>query len=189
MDKEGGYVNRPPLLVGDKYDYWKSRMIVFLKSIDSRTWKAVLKGWSHPVIVDKEGKSTLALKAEKDWSKEEDVLALGNSKALNALFNGVEPNMFKLIKQCTVAKDAWQILEVYNEGTKKVKMAKLQLLTTKFENLRMKEDETIHDFHMNVMDIANSSKSLGEKMSEEKLVRKILRSLTIVCQVDQSIVG
>ncbi|MCI10390.1 gag-protease polyprotein, partial [Trifolium medium] len=167
----------PPLLDGDNYDYWKSRMIAFIKSIDSRTWKAVLKGWSHPVIVDKEGKSTLELKAEEDWSKEEDEQALGNSKALNVLFNAVDINMFKLIKKCTVAKEAWEILRVFNEGTKKVKMAKLQLLTTKFENLRMKDDEGIQEFHMNIMDIANSSESLGEKMSEEKLVRKILRSL------------
>ncbi|MCH79532.1 gag-pol polyprotein [Trifolium medium] len=177
MEKEGGYVNRPPLLDGDNYDYWKSRMIAFLKSIDFRTWKAVLKGWSHPVIADKEGKSTLELKAEEDWSKDDDEQALANSKALNALFNGVDTKMFKLIKHCTVAKDAWEILKTYNEGTKKVKMAKLQLLTTKFENLKMKDDERIHDFHMNLMDIANSSESLGEKMSEEKLVRKILRSL------------
>jgi hypothetical protein len=42
--------------------------------------------------------------------------------------------MFKLIKHCVVAKDAWEVLKTYNEGTKKVKMAKLQLLTTKFEN-------------------------------------------------------
>ncbi|MCI09416.1 gag-pol polyprotein, partial [Trifolium medium] len=129
-------------------------MIAFLKSIDSRTWKAVLKGWSHPVIVDKEDKSTLELKAEEDYTK-----------------------MFKLIKHCIVAKEAWEILKTYIEGTKKVKMDKLQFLTTKFENLKMKDDETIHDFHMNVMDIANSSESLGEKMPEEKLVRKILRSL------------
>ncbi|MCH82645.1 gag-protease polyprotein [Trifolium medium] len=152
-------------------------MVAFLKSIDSKTWKAVLKGWTPPVIIDKEGKSTHALKAEEDWSKEEDALALGNSKALNALFNGVDTKMFKLIKHCIIAKDAWEVLKTYNEGTKKVKMAKLQLLTTKFETLKMKEDETIHDFHMNIMDIANSSESLGEKMSEEKLVRKILRSL------------
>ncbi|MCI31862.1 gag-protease polyprotein, partial [Trifolium medium] len=129
------------------------------------------------VMVDKEGSSTLELKPEEDWSKEEDELALGNSKALNALFNGVDKNMFRLIKQCTVAKDAWEILKTTHEGTSKVKMSKLQLLTTKFENLRMKEDETIHDFHMNVLDIANTFDSLGEKIAEEKLVRKVLRSL------------
>src|ERR1044072_480726 len=56
-------------------------------------------------------------------------------------------------------------------------MSRLQMLTTKFENLRMKEDETIHEFHMNILEIVNTSGALGEKMSEENLVRKILRSL------------
>lgn len=41
----------------------------------------------------------------------------------------------------------------------------------------MKEDESIHDFHMNIIEIFNASSALGEKMSEAKLVRKILRYL------------
>jgi hypothetical protein len=41
----------------------------------------------------------------------------------------------------------------------------------------MKEDESIHDFHLSILDIGNSFESLGEKMSDEKLARKILRSL------------
>jgi len=41
----------------------------------------------------------------------------------------------------------------------------------------MMEDENIHDYHLNILDIANSFDSLGEKMSDEKLVRKIIRSL------------
>jgi len=41
----------------------------------------------------------------------------------------------------------------------------------------MKEDETIRDYYMNVLDIANSFDSLGEKVSNEKLIRKILISL------------
>jgi len=44
MDREEGFVNRPPLLDGSNYDNWILRMSAFLKSIDSRTWKAVLKG-------------------------------------------------------------------------------------------------------------------------------------------------
>jgi hypothetical protein len=85
--------------------------------------------------------------------------------------------MFKLIKKCLSAKEAWEILMTCYEGTSKVKMSKLQLLTTKFENLRMKEEESIQDFHMNLLDIANSFEALGERMSDEKLSRKILRSL------------
>ncbi|KAK2357392.1 gag-protease polyprotein [Trifolium repens] len=172
MDMEGGSAGRPPLLDGTNYDYWKSRMMAFLKSMDSQTWKAVIKGWEHPVM-----RGTTNLKPEENWSKKEDELALANNKALNALFSGVDKYMFRLIKQCTVAKDAWEILKTTHEGTPKVKMSRLQLLTTKFENLRMKEDESVHDFHMNMIDFSNSFDSLGEKIPEEKLVRKILRSL------------
>jgi len=41
----------------------------------------------------------------------------------------------------------------------------------------MLEDESIQDYHLNILHIANSFESLGEKISEEKLVRKIIRSL------------
>src|SRR4030066_2260851 len=177
MDKEGGLLNKPPLLDGFNYDYWKSRMSAFLKSIDSKTWKDVLKGWEHSVVVNAEGVRTTDLKPEEDWSKEDDQLALGNFRTLNALFNGVDKNIFRLIKQCTVAKDAWEILKTAHEGSSKVKMSRLQLLTTKFEELKMKDDESIQYIHMNILDMENSFDSLGEKLSEDKLVRKILRYL------------
>jgi len=177
MDKEGGFVNRPLLLDGSNYDYWKSRMSAFLKSIDNKTWKAVLKGWEHPVALDKVGNKTTVLKLEEEWTTAEEELTLGNSKVLNALFNGVDKNMFRLIKQCTVAMDAREILKTAHEGTSKVKSVKLQLLITKFENMKMQEDENIQDYYMNILDIANSFDSLGEKLTDEKLVRKILRSL------------
>jgi hypothetical protein len=96
---------------------------------------------------------------------------------LNALYNGVDKNMFRLIKRCTQAKEAWEILRTTQEGTSKFKNSRLQMLTTKFENLKMKEDETVHDFYMTVLDFANTFDSLGEKLSEEKMVRKMLRSL------------
>jgi len=159
-------VNKPPLLDGSNYDDWKSRMSAFLKFINSKTWKAVLKGQEYPVVLDKDGNKTVDMKPEEEWSKEEDELDFENSKALNALFHGVDKNMFRLIKQCTMAKDAWEFLKTTHEGTSKVKMSRLQLLTTKFENLKMMEDENIQDFYMNVLDMANSFDSLGKKMSD-----------------------
>jgi len=72
MDKEGEFVNIPPLLDGSNYDYWKSRMSAFLKSIDNKTWKVVLRGWEHPVVLDKDGNKTAVLKPEEEWSTAED---------------------------------------------------------------------------------------------------------------------
>jgi len=77
-----------------------------LKSIDIKIWKAVLKGWEHPVVLDKDGHKTEVLKAEEEWSAPEDEQALAHSRALNAIFNGVDKNMLTMIKQCNVAKDA-----------------------------------------------------------------------------------
>jgi len=103
-------MNSPPLLDGTNYDCWKSRMSAFLKSIDSKTWKVVLKSWEHHVVFDADGNMTDALKPEEEWFVAEDELVLRNSKALNVLFNGVDKNMFRLIKQCTVAKLLMKVL-------------------------------------------------------------------------------
>lgn len=152
-------------------------MVDFIKSMDNKAWKSVVKGWDPSMTRDKDGEITYMLKAEEDWDDEDDKLAHGNSKALNFLFNGVDKNIFRLINNYIVAKYAWGILKTSHEGTSKVKLSRHQLLTTKFENLRMKEDESIHDFHMNIIEIANASSALWGKMSKAKLARKILRSL------------
>ena len=62
------------------------------------------------------------------------------------------------------------------KGTDAVHESRLELLTAKFENLRMSEDQTTSDFNGRLCDIANESFALGEKIREEKLVKKALRS-------------
>ncbi|GAA0167549.1 hypothetical protein LIER_40401 [Lithospermum erythrorhizon] len=99
------------------------------------------------------------------------------SKALNVIFCAVDVEVFKLISSCTVAKEAWEILEIAYEETQKVRMSRLQQLTTRWETLRMEEDETIATYNSKIKDIANESFALGERRSNEKLVRKVLRTL------------
>lgn len=79
-------------------------MIAFLKSMDKKIWKAIIKGWKHLVSTSQDG--TPILKPEAEWSNAEDEEALGNSKSLNSLFNDVGRNMFRLINTCTEAKEA-----------------------------------------------------------------------------------
>ncbi|KAK2363063.1 gag-protease polyprotein [Trifolium repens] len=150
-------------------------MVAFLKSMDQKAWREIITRWNHPRVTTADGSTSL--KGVADSSPEEETEASGNSKALNAIFNGVDENMFKLINTCTEAKQAWEILQTAHEGTSRVRMSKLQLLTIKFENLRMEDEETISEFNTRVRDIGNSSFALGEKIPEEKLARKILRSL------------
>ncbi|CAM8893875.1 unnamed protein product [Rhodiola kirilowii] len=112
--KEGQSTNRPPLLEGSNYAYWKSKMKAFLKSLDEKAWRAVLVGWTEPMMANPEG--VVMPKPEALWSEADDVAAIGNSKALNAIFHGVDENVFKLIAECEVAKEAWDILRIAYEG-------------------------------------------------------------------------
>ena len=48
-------------------------MIDFLKAMDNKAWKAILKGWKYHVvkIIDKDGKEieTDTIKPEEEWNK------------------------------------------------------------------------------------------------------------------------
>ncbi|XP_012842439.1 PREDICTED: uncharacterized protein LOC105962672 [Erythranthe guttata] len=150
-------------------------MKMFIKSIDERAWRAIITGWTPPMVKGEDKMEVF--KPEADWSDVEILLANYNSRALNAIFSGVDDNQFKLIASCESAKRAWEILQVTYEGTSTVRTSKLQMLATKFENLKMEENETITDFHAKLCDISNESYALGEPYSESKLVRKAMRSL------------
>ena len=49
-----------------------------------------------------------------------------NSKVMNAIFNAVSMKEFKRISNVEVAHTAWNILQTVHEGTKAVKINKLQ---------------------------------------------------------------
>ncbi|XP_012846764.1 PREDICTED: uncharacterized protein LOC105966726 [Erythranthe guttata] len=150
-------------------------MKMFIKSMDEDSWRTILTGWTRPVAKIREGVEYE--KHEENWSKKEQTVANTNSKALNAIFNAVDTNQFKLISGCECAKRAWDILQTAYEGTTSVRLSKLQMLATHFEDLRMNEDETVADFNSKLCDIANEAHGLGVTYPEEKLVRKVLRSL------------
>ena len=58
-----------------------------------------------------------------------------------------------------------------------VKINKLQQLTSKFESIRMSDDESFNEFYAKLNEIVNSTYNLGEIYDQPKIVRKILRSL------------
>jgi hypothetical protein len=124
-------LNFVPAFDGMNYGYWKARMQLFLKSIDC--WSIVETGWTKPED------ATLELVPQK-------TARLSNDKAFHALCQTLSSSEFAKISNCESAKEAWQILETTYEGTKLVKSAKLQMLISKFEEIKMLEDETFGEF-------------------------------------------
>ena len=127
-------------------------------SIDEVVWDEVEIGWTR-------------LEAAKSiWDKAVLAASNANSKALNAIFCGVSPDEFHRISHITTANEAWQILEATYEGTKKVQDTKLQMLTTRFEELRMGEDKSFDSFYSKLNEVIISKFNLGEKMEDSKVI-------------------
>ena len=97
---------------------------------------------------------------------------------MNAIFNAVSMEEFRRISNVEVAHIAWNILQIMHEGTKAIKINKLQQLITRFESIKMSDDESFDEFYPKLNDIVNSDINLGEIYDQPKIVRKILRSLT-----------
>ncbi|CAM8978507.1 unnamed protein product [Rhodiola kirilowii] len=163
--REGQNITRPPLLEENRYGYWRVRMKAFLKSQDESVWEAVEHGWTPPVVTKDD---TVSLLTKDKWTKAQKNAEAANSKAMNAIFSRVDGKNFKMISTCEIAKKAWDILQTTHEGTTKIKISKMETVTSKFENLRMQEDETITDFNTRVLDISNEAFALGEPMTEER---------------------
>ena len=113
-----------------------------------------------------------------DLSNDDDHMANYNKKELHVIFDGCDADHIKLISSWKTTKEAQEILQTTFEGLGDVKRNKLLSLSTQFENLRMHDDESLSDLYTKLVDIANESFALSEKILETTLVRKIMRSLS-----------
>lgn len=59
-------------------------MVVFFKSMDNNTLKALIKGWTPRRITNEDNTETA--KHEKDWITPRDREALGNSRVLDPIY-------------------------------------------------------------------------------------------------------
>ena len=140
-------------------------MHAFLCAIDEMVWNSVKNEYVRPTTT------------KSKWDKVALALVNTNCKAINAIFCGVSTNEFHRISHVKTTKEAWTILETTYEGSKKVKDTKLQMLTTRFEEVKMSDDESFDSFYGRHNEIVIAKLNLGEKTEDTKVVRKILRSL------------
>ena len=104
----------PPHFNGNNYGYWKVKMKAFLKSIDERVWNSVEYRWEKPTT------------PVSKWQTSQKEAAAFNNKTMNAIFIAVSMEEFKRISNVEIAHTTWNILQTMHEGTKTVKINKLQ---------------------------------------------------------------
>ena len=100
-------------------------------------------------------------KLEEQWTQEEELASTHNSRAINALYNGLAMFAFRRILTCTTSKEVWNILWTVHE-IDTVKQLKLHKLNTTFENIKMEEDKTFNELYAKLNETVHSVFTLGD---------------------------
>jgi hypothetical protein len=100
-----------------------------------------------------------------------------DKKALGLIQQGLNESIFMNISSVASSKMAWDILETCYQGVSKVKTVKLQNLRRDFENLKMKDNESVDTFMTQLMSVVNQLRQYGDDFEKKRVVEKVLRSL------------
>jgi hypothetical protein len=174
---EGGSASRPPLFTGTNYYFWKNKMQLFLKSQEVGMWRIVTDGDFVPMATSAEG--AVSIKPESSWTTIEQQKVLLNSKAHLFLSCALSKEESERVDECDTAKQVWDTLQVYHEGTSHVKETRIDIGVSKFEIFEMNENESIDEMFSRFTTIINELRSLGKTFSTHERIRKILRCLPI----------
>ncbi|XP_069149941.1 uncharacterized protein [Solanum lycopersicum] len=176
--EEGQSSHRPPRFNGHFYSWWKVRMHDYLMAEDSELWDIILDGPFVPMMEVKDGERTITVPKPMQKYDDADRKKIEKGfKAKTLLVCGIGPDEYNRVSACESAKEIWDCLLTAHEGTEQVKKSKIDMLTSRYDNFKMKEGETIHDMFTKFSSITNELRSLGEPISMTKQVRKVLRIL------------
>ena len=101
-----------------------------------------------------------------------------DARALGIIQGVVSYTIFPRIANEETAKGAWEVLQQEYRGDTKVRNVKLQSLRRDFEYTRMRENELLKDYFTRLFDVVNKMKTYGEELPNERIVQKLLISLT-----------
>ncbi|GJW76657.1 retrovirus-related pol polyprotein from transposon TNT 1-94 [Tanacetum coccineum] len=148
-----------PIFKGDSYEFWSIKMTMLFKS--QELWEYVETGY------EENGEN----EAHNKEHRKKD------AKALFFIQQAVDDSIFPRIAAATRANQAWATLKTEFQGSSKVITVKLQSLRRDFETSFMKHNESVQDFLARVSSVVGQMKAYGEKISDDIVVAKVLRSL------------
>ena len=91
-----------------------------------------------------------------------------DAKALAHIHNALVYSISLRIIRVSIAKEGWAILQEEFQGTAQVRLIKLNNLRREFENLKMKDDESVKDYSSKVMEVVNQMKIYGDTIVDKK---------------------
>ncbi|GAV79158.1 DUF4219 domain-containing protein [Cephalotus follicularis] len=92
----------PPSFDGNNYSYWKTRMTIFIQSLDYQLWNIITNGHEIPTkIVD----GQRVLKMNNEFNDHDYKLLQFNAKAKHFIFCALSPSEFNRVSSLDSTKE------------------------------------------------------------------------------------
>ncbi|KAK0573764.1 hypothetical protein LWI29_013191 [Acer saccharum] len=109
--------------------------------------------------------------------KQHEEEKMKKDKAVTCLHSALIDSVFTGIMHLESTISIWEELKSRFEGSERAKLVKLLTLKREFENLKMKDSETVKDYSSKLSDLVNPMRLYGDVMEDYKVVEKMLISL------------
>ncbi|XP_013594433.1 PREDICTED: uncharacterized protein LOC106302476 [Brassica oleracea var. oleracea] len=100
-----------------------------------------------------------------------------NNMAIALIFQSVPEALTLQIGEHDTSKKIWEAIKSPNLGVDRVREARLQILMSEFDKLKMAYTDTLDDYAGKLSDLASRAAALGEITEESKMVKKFLKGL------------
>ncbi|GJX20745.1 hypothetical protein Tco_0223422 [Tanacetum coccineum] len=127
-----GANNRPPMLEKDMYDYWKSRMELYM--MNRQHGQMILEFVENDPLIWPSIKENGVTRPKKysELSVTEAIQADCDIKETNIILQGLPPEVYALVSNHKVANELWERIQLLMQGTSLTKLERE--LNTKFMN-------------------------------------------------------
>ncbi|XP_016683952.1 uncharacterized protein [Gossypium hirsutum] len=156
----------PPVFIGENYHIWVVKMKTYLQAHDLGN---VIENDIKPPPLRANPTIAQMMRHSEECSKK--------NKAMSCLQNRVSDVIFTRIMACDLPKQAWEKLKEEFMGSDKTRQQQVINIRRDFENLKMKEFDTIKQYPDRIMATVNSIRLIGEDFSKGRVVEKVITTL------------
>ncbi|KAJ9557513.1 hypothetical protein OSB04_012127 [Centaurea solstitialis] len=178
-DMSMGSETKAPMLFKDEYELWVSRFKLYIrrKKDGDKILHSILHG-PHPIpVTTVDGRQVPKDFSEMDVAERERFMI--DVEAQNCLIQAIPNEIFrKLDSYDESAKSIWDQLQKIMMGSKVGNQMRVTNLMDRYENFKMKEDESLEETYDRFVELMNDMKKNNIIRSEMDYIMKFINNLS-----------
>ncbi|GKC57344.1 hypothetical protein Tco_1084942 [Tanacetum coccineum] len=161
-----GADNRPPMLEKNMYDSWKSRMELYM--LNRQHGRMILESVENGPLIwpSIEENRVTRPKRYSELSPTEAIQADYDIKATNIILQGLPPEVYALVSNHKVAKELWERIQLFMQGTSLTKQERECKLYDEFDKFAYKNGKTLRDFYLRFSLLLNDMNIYNMKLEQ-----------------------